>query len=351
MTASTFRKKPLAIQAIQWTGDNLAELREFAGTLVSFSEGLSDTCDWERGLRVRTATNGWVPVPVGEWILKGVQSEFYPCADRIFRTTYDPAPVHGSEAFLVAHLRHNPRTGGHAVAYVNIYSEGSDSLTGEHGTTYADLLQCDGSDFQDATDRLLAMIRSYPHLRWTLRWVEEKDSYQRSADREAFLRSVNDSFSPTPLSGEVKAAVADAMVSMVEEQVVANRMVADLDAAFATGLWDVWEAAQKEPKPRAQYRLQLDGETAWCEHIGGNLYRSLNSCLDSVLVRLDSRLPLQEYPAGSELQLEQGPSLATYDGRRARLLWGCLFSGEDTEKGVVPFAIVGRDLSPVQERP
>lgn len=347
-----FRKRPLAVEAVQWTGENFAELQAFAGENVRYSDGEipAGQMGWERGLLIRTMANGWVPSPVGEWVIKGVAGEFYPCADSVLRASYVQVEDR-REAFLVAYLRHNPRTGGMAVAHVAIKSEGADSLTGEQGTTYADLLQCEGSDFQEAIDQVIAMVRTYPHLHWTLPWIDDKEGYQNSAEREAFLRSVNDSFSPTHLSAEAKAAVNEAMLSVVEDQVRVNRVADSLSAAFATGLWAAWETAVKEPKPRAQHRLRLEGESAWCEHIGGDLYRSLNDCFDSVLVRLDSRLPLQEQPAGSQLQQEQGPSLSTFEGRKARLLWGCLFSGKQTQSGIIPFAIVGRDLSPVRERP
>ena len=97
-------------------------------------------------------------------------------------------------AYLVAYLRHNPRINGQAVAHVAIKSEGAMSLTGGGGSTYADLLRCDGKDYQDAIDNVLATVRQYKHLHWTLPWID-REAWP-SEKREAFIRSVQESFRP-----------------------------------------------------------------------------------------------------------------------------------------------------------
>lgn len=87
-----YRKKPAVIEAVQWDGDNLAEVIQFTGLHPS-----AQKWTWEEykqvvaseGLKVFTL-NGPVMVCVGEYIIRGVQGEFYPCKPDIFEQTYEP---------------------------------------------------------------------------------------------------------------------------------------------------------------------------------------------------------------------------------------------------------------------
>lgn len=97
-----FTKKPVTIQAIQWTGRNLREV-------IAFTDGPPDTRSahagmaWDAyvdlvardGLKIYTL-EGKMSAAVGDWIIKGVQGEHYPCKDEIFRLTYEPADDHAS---------------------------------------------------------------------------------------------------------------------------------------------------------------------------------------------------------------------------------------------------------------
>ena len=76
---STYQKKPVEIEAVQWTGDNIQEVIQFAGDHVEY---LYDT------LRVFTL-EGPVTASVGDYIIRGVKGEFYPCKPDIFEMTYE----------------------------------------------------------------------------------------------------------------------------------------------------------------------------------------------------------------------------------------------------------------------
>lgn len=77
-----FRKKPVVIEAVRWNGNNLQELILF---------GLSDAYELGLGrLQVSTLEGGHIASP-GDWIIKGVKNEFYPCKPDIFTQTYEPA--------------------------------------------------------------------------------------------------------------------------------------------------------------------------------------------------------------------------------------------------------------------
>lgn len=74
-----YRKKPVEIEAIQWTGDNLDEIKKFMG-YYEYAKG---------NLIIKTLEGNMLASP-GDYIIKGVKSEFYPCKPNIFKETYEP---------------------------------------------------------------------------------------------------------------------------------------------------------------------------------------------------------------------------------------------------------------------
>lgn len=78
-----FTKKPVTIEAIQWTGENCAEIANFAGTSIP-------AIVFGKPLTV-TTLEGQHTANVNDWIIKGVKGEFYPCKPDIFEMTYDVA--------------------------------------------------------------------------------------------------------------------------------------------------------------------------------------------------------------------------------------------------------------------
>ena len=88
---ATFRKKPVEIEAVQWKGDNLLEVVRHTGQHASAAH-----FKWEEyedlvardGLKIFTL-EGKMHASIGDWIIKGVAGEFYPCKPDIFEATYD----------------------------------------------------------------------------------------------------------------------------------------------------------------------------------------------------------------------------------------------------------------------
>ena len=76
-----FRKKPVVVEAMQWNGpaDDSA-LRAFAGHWVCIA-----------AKNYITTPEGAMMISPGDWIIKGVKGEFYPCKPDIFAATYEPA--------------------------------------------------------------------------------------------------------------------------------------------------------------------------------------------------------------------------------------------------------------------
>jgi len=91
-----YRKKPVEIEAIEWTGNNLRDVYLFMGETVDFQgdwriqERFHDLEVYAKyhGFDIRTL-EGTMTALVGDYIIKGVQGEFYPCKPDIFYKTYE----------------------------------------------------------------------------------------------------------------------------------------------------------------------------------------------------------------------------------------------------------------------
>lgn len=77
-----YRKKPVVISAMRWTGRNFAGIEK-----------------WARGFRAVTldvdsikieTLEGVMRADLGDWIIMGVKGEVYPCKPDIFEATYEP---------------------------------------------------------------------------------------------------------------------------------------------------------------------------------------------------------------------------------------------------------------------
>ena len=83
MKANKYKKKPVVIEALQWTGENDKEMELFLGSYFMhyFYSG--------KKKMVILTLEGVVAATVGDYIIKGVHGEFYPCKPDIFDETYD----------------------------------------------------------------------------------------------------------------------------------------------------------------------------------------------------------------------------------------------------------------------
>lgn len=80
MSIQKFRKKPVVIEAVQWTGENYKEIENFVGDKVSHNS--NDT------LTIQTLEGDHTTL-IGDWVIRGIKGEFYPCKPDIFIATYD----------------------------------------------------------------------------------------------------------------------------------------------------------------------------------------------------------------------------------------------------------------------
>ena len=74
-----YRKKPVTIEAIQWNGKNLSKIDKFMDRIVEIKV---------TKLVINTL-EGDMEASIGDYIIKGVNGEFYPCKPDIFAKTYE----------------------------------------------------------------------------------------------------------------------------------------------------------------------------------------------------------------------------------------------------------------------
>lgn len=82
-----FRKKPVVIEAFRFTMDSFQELEK----LSEFLKDADVDINYLNEGRVYIETlEGVMYASEGDWIIKGVNGEFYPCKPDIFEKTYEP---------------------------------------------------------------------------------------------------------------------------------------------------------------------------------------------------------------------------------------------------------------------
>lgn len=82
MTATKFRKKPVEIEAIQFDGSNGVEIAKWV-------TGHGQDAQLNRGEVYLVTLEGVMHASPGDYVIRGVQGEFYPCKPDIFAATYD----------------------------------------------------------------------------------------------------------------------------------------------------------------------------------------------------------------------------------------------------------------------
>ena len=90
MKPRKFRKRPVVIEAMLFDGSNFQEARDFCVKEVG-KEGMhffSVRSADGQSISINTR-EGILGVRKGDWIIKGVKGEFYPCGPEIFEMTYE----------------------------------------------------------------------------------------------------------------------------------------------------------------------------------------------------------------------------------------------------------------------
>lgn len=74
-----YRKKPVVIEAVQFTRGNFEEIEKFVG----------GDAEWRDRELIIATLEGPLHASNNDYIIKGVQGEFYPCKPDIFEATYE----------------------------------------------------------------------------------------------------------------------------------------------------------------------------------------------------------------------------------------------------------------------
>ena len=83
------KKKPVIVEYVQWTGENVSEIMSFCGSAAHdiYQINLANM-PVEYSLIIKTLEGNMRAEP-GDYIIKGVHGEFYPCKPDIFKETYE----------------------------------------------------------------------------------------------------------------------------------------------------------------------------------------------------------------------------------------------------------------------
>ncbi len=79
-----YRKKLVVVEAMQYDGNNRKEIRDWAGALVFVN--YADSSD--KNLYIETL-EGQMAAHMGDWIIRGIKGELYPCKPDIFEATFE----------------------------------------------------------------------------------------------------------------------------------------------------------------------------------------------------------------------------------------------------------------------
>lgn len=80
-----FKKKPVIIEAMQLTVNNFNDVLRWCGGVSHTPEKLNDVA-----IDIETL-EGVMRAHIGDWIIEGVNGEFYPCKNDVFWQSYEEA--------------------------------------------------------------------------------------------------------------------------------------------------------------------------------------------------------------------------------------------------------------------
>ena len=84
-----YRKKPVVIEAVQFNGKNFSEISEFSSGKAKQRIAYEGNTPIETDVINIDTLEGVMTATEGDFIIKGVQGEFYPCKPDIFEKTYE----------------------------------------------------------------------------------------------------------------------------------------------------------------------------------------------------------------------------------------------------------------------
>lgn len=90
-----YRKKPITIQAMQFVGSEDSAKQVADWMTEQGAPGISNFAgqgdDSQAPVLMIETLEGTMKANAGDWIIRGVKGEFYPCKPEIFEATYEAA--------------------------------------------------------------------------------------------------------------------------------------------------------------------------------------------------------------------------------------------------------------------
>jgi len=88
-----FRKRPVVVSALQWTGGNEQELAEFTrGNFMAVDEADRENSDdpENTGAVLDSLHSSWIGMRTGDWVIRGPRGEFYAIRGDVLAEMYEP---------------------------------------------------------------------------------------------------------------------------------------------------------------------------------------------------------------------------------------------------------------------
>jgi hypothetical protein len=90
-----YRKLPVVIDAVEWTGENHREMFDFLTdskdrVIETSGEHFYISHSRVRGGLIIQTLEGEHIANIGDFIIRGIKGEYYPCKPDIFARTYEP---------------------------------------------------------------------------------------------------------------------------------------------------------------------------------------------------------------------------------------------------------------------
>jgi hypothetical protein len=82
-----YRKKPVVIEAMLWDGNNDQDLLDWAEANGVWGDDFK--IDTDKKQVIILTLGGYITASKGDYVIKGVKGEFYPCKPDIFLETYE----------------------------------------------------------------------------------------------------------------------------------------------------------------------------------------------------------------------------------------------------------------------
>lgn len=106
MTFQRYRKKPIEVEAVQITAATFDDPHPNPAHIPGVVYDHVTRCAFIKTLE------GEMRADLGDWIIKGVKGELYPCKPDIFEATYDEVGAPHFPNFTTGHCEHNNAPGG-----------------------------------------------------------------------------------------------------------------------------------------------------------------------------------------------------------------------------------------------